>query len=219
MVKLEQVQGHSALLTSAMTSPDAITGILFALSSVWLVKRIGVAWTMFVAMMNFLLGSILLGTVPLHQTYWAQIFFSILIMPGAMNLSFPSATMLLSNALPREKQGIAASLVSTMVNYCISCGLGLAGSIHRQFFNHAARRYHIDLNPAQLPPLIEENDQINQARIDSFRGPWAFACALSAIGVLVAAAFIFRTRTVEYKKSQRLSKRISRRVTVWFGIV
>jgi MFS family permease len=202
-----------------MTCPVAITGILFALSSVWLVKRIGVAWTMLVAMMNFLLGSILLGTVSLHQTYWAQIFLSVLIMPGAMNLSFPSATMLLSNALPKEKQGIAASLVSTMVNYCISSGLGLAGSIHRQSFEHAAQRQHIDLNPAQLPPLIEEGVQINQARIDSFRGPWAFSCALSGIGVVIAAAFVFRTQTVNYKKSQRLSKRMSRRVTIWFGIV
>lgn len=116
--QLEQVQGHSAIMTSALTCPVAITGILFALSSVWLVKRIGVAWTMFIAMMNFLIGALLLATVPLNQVYWAQIFFSIIIMPGAMNLSFPSATMLLSNALPKEKQGIAASLVSTMVNYC-----------------------------------------------------------------------------------------------------
>lgn len=202
-----------------MTCPVAFTGILFALSSVWLVKRMGVAWTMFFAMLNFLIGSILLGTVPLHQTYFAQIFLSVLIMPGAMNLSFPSATMLLSNSLPKEKQGIAASLVSTMVNYCISCGLGLAGSIHRQFFQHAAERNGIDLNPASLPPLTEENTAINLARIESFRGPWAFACALSALGVLIAGAFILRTQTIDYKKSQRLSKRVSRRVTMWFGIV
>jgi MFS family permease len=202
-----------------MTSPVAITGILFALSSVWLVKRLGVPWTMFVAMMNFLLGSILLGTVSLHQTYWAQIFISILIMPGAMNLSFPSATMLLSNALPKEKQGIAASLVSTMVNYSISCGLGLAGSIHRQFFEHAAKRNGITLNPAKLPPLTEENAQINQARIESFRGPWAFACGLSAVGVLVAAVFIFRTRTTSYVTAQKPNNRLSRRVTIWFGMV
>ncbi|KIW07398.1 uncharacterized protein PV09_02241 [Verruconis gallopava] len=211
---LEQVKGHSALLSSAMTSPVAVTGILFALSSVWLVKHIGVAWTMFVAMTNFLIGSLLIGTVPLHQTYWAQVFLSIIIMPGAMNLSFPSATMLLSSALPKEKQGIAASLVSTLVNYCISCGLGLAGSIHRQFFERAARNHNIALNPTTLPPLTEEGDAINAARIESFRGPWIFACALSAMGVFIAAAFIFRTQAVCREKPTMLREWISLRLTL-----
>ena len=179
-----------------MTSPVAITGILFALSSVWLVKRIGVAWTMLVAMINFLIGSLLLATVPLNQTYWAQVFLSIIIMPGAMNLSFPSATMLLSNALPKEKQGIAASLVSTMVNYCISCGLGLAGTIHLNFFIHASERNHMTqgIPPNPPPPMNENAPHVNRVRIESFRGPWYFAVGLSGIGVLIAGAVILRTR-------------------------
>lgn len=178
-----------------MTSPVAITGILFALSSVWLVKRLGVAWTMFIAMVNFLVGTVLLATVPLNQTYWIQIFLSILIMPGAMNLSFPAATMLLSSALPKEKQGIAASLVSTMVNYCISCGLGVAGTIHRHVFENAARRHKLEVDHERHPPLSSTGVALNLTRIDSFRGPWALASALSGFGVLVAAAYIFIERT------------------------
>ena len=177
-----------------MTSPVAITGIFFALSSVWLVKRLGVAWTMFIAMCNFLIGALLLATVPLHQTYWLQIFLSIVIMPGAMNLSFPAATMLLSGALPKEKQGIAASLVSTMVNYCISCGLGVAGTIHRHVFEHQALKNKLPFNPESHPKLTESSPALQVVRIESFRGPWTFACGLSGLGVLIALLYIIVER-------------------------
>jgi MFS family permease len=194
---LEQVRGHSALLTSAETSPVAITGIIFALSTVWLVKKIGVAYVMLIAMLNFFIGSLLLALVPLNQSYWLQTFLSILIMPGAMNLSFPAATILLSSALPKEKQGIAASLVSTLVNYCISCGLGLAGSIHRKSFENAVRRHGDSghrIPKSQFPLLTARTPGLDVIRIESFRGPWFFAVGLSVIGVGIAVCFIFWTK-------------------------
>lgn len=113
---LEELRGLSPLLTAAQTSPVAITGVIFALSTVWLIKKYGVCWVMLIAMINFFIGALLLVLMPVQQIYWAQTFISVLIMPGAMNLSFPAATILLSAALPKEKQGIAASLVSTMVS-------------------------------------------------------------------------------------------------------
>jgi MFS family permease len=146
---------------------------------------------MLIAMFFFLLGSLLLALVPLNQSYWLQIFVSVLIMPGAMNLSFPAATMLLSSALPKEKQGIAASLVATMVNYCIASGLGLAGSIHRESLENAFARHGITGPP---PSILTSSPEINQARIEAMRGPWCFAVGLSIIGVILASIFIFRTR-------------------------
>jgi hypothetical protein len=44
-------------------------------------------------------------------------------------MSFPSGTLILSNAMPRRHQGLAASLVSTVVNYSIALGLGFAGTV------------------------------------------------------------------------------------------
>lgn len=44
-------------------------------------------------------------------------------------MSFPAATVYLSNSVSREQQGVAASLVSTIVNYSISLGLGFAGTV------------------------------------------------------------------------------------------
>lgn len=47
-------------------------------------------------------------------------------------MSFPAATILLSNSMPHEHQGLAASLVATAVNYSISISLGFAGTIETQ---------------------------------------------------------------------------------------
>ena len=37
----------------------------------------------------------------------------------------------MSNAMPREHQGVAGSLVNTVVNYSISLGLGFTGTVER----------------------------------------------------------------------------------------
>ncbi|OAL46556.1 hypothetical protein IQ07DRAFT_517424 [Pyrenochaeta sp. DS3sAY3a] len=177
---LEWMRGHSSLLAAAQISPVAITGVLFALSTVWLLQRLDVAYVMFLAMTFFMVGSLLLATMPVHQTYWAQTFVSVLLMPGAMNLSYPAATMLLSSSLPKEQQGIAASLVSTLVNYSISVGLGLAGTIDRYSNERAA------------------------LRLAGLRASWWFAVALGAAGMVIAGVFVIvverRKRT--QKKSQ-----------------
>jgi len=51
------------------------------------------------------------------------------IIPFGMDMSFPAATIILSDAVKRENQGVAASLVNTVVNYSISLALGFAGTI------------------------------------------------------------------------------------------
>jgi predicted MFS family arabinose efflux permease len=165
-----RVRHISPLLTTANLLPVAPLGIAFALSTNTLIKKMGVAKVMCLAMSFFLLGSLLLAVVPEHQSYWGQTFLSILIMPGGMNLSFPAATILLSNAMPREHQGKAASLVSTVLNYSIASGLGFAGSIES----------HINKDGTKM--------------MEGFRGAWDLGIAFSALGLLVSFYFIWSLR-------------------------
>lgn len=46
-------------------------------------------------------------------------------------MSFPAGVIVLSNHMPRHQQGIAASMVNTVVNYSISIGIGMAGTAER----------------------------------------------------------------------------------------
>lgn len=49
-----------------------------------------------------------------------------------MDISFPASSLVLSDMVPKNVQGVAASLVNTVVNYSISIGLGIAGTAERQ---------------------------------------------------------------------------------------
>ena len=60
--------------------------------------------------------------MPIDQTYWASTFVSTIIIPFGMDMSFPAATIILSGSVPKEHQGIAASLVLTTTSYSISLG-------------------------------------------------------------------------------------------------
>lgn len=45
------------------------------------------------------------------------------------DMSFPSGTLILSNAMHRHHQGLAASLLATTVNYSITFGLPFASTV------------------------------------------------------------------------------------------
>lgn len=84
-----------------------------------------------------------------------------------MDMSFPAGTIILSNGMPREHQGIAASLINTVVNYTISLSLGIAGTIIRQTNNG------------------KEN------MLGSYRNAWYFAIGLDGLGMAIALWFFW----------------------------
>jgi MFS family permease len=124
---------------------------------------------MSISMLCFLLGCLFLATAPGQQSYFPNTFLSIVFAPLGMNWSFPTGVILMSNAVPREHQGIAASLVSTMVNYSISTGLGFADSIDR----YIGDEYGL---------------------LAGYRGAWYCGIGLSALGFFISLCFIWQSR-------------------------
>ena len=133
---------------------------------------------MAIALLAFCIGNILAATAPVAQTYWIQTFLSLVVTPWGMDMSFPAGTLILSNSMPKEHQGVAASLVNTIVNYSISIGLGIAGTVE-----------------------VHVNDD-NQDMLRGFRGAWYTGIGLSGLGVILAVAFIVST----YERKSRSSK-------------
>lgn len=85
-----------------------------------------------------------------------------------MDMSFPSATILLSNNTPSHNQGLASSLVNTAVNYSISLGLGIAGTVLR------------NVNPTGMDILA------------GYRGAWYFGIGLDVLAVVIALYFVWK---------------------------
>ena len=167
---LMRIRGVSPLLAQAQTCPVAITGTLFALSTGFLLNHIHVSTLMLLAMCVFGTGTALIAFAPAHQSYWAQTFVSVLVMPAGMNWSFPAGTILLSNAMPKDMQGKAASLVATVVNYSIATGLGFAGSVER----------HV-------------NDDGTKT-LQGYCGAWYLGIGFSALGMIISAYFMWSSK-------------------------
>lgn len=125
---------------------------------------------MLISMTFFLVGGIIFGTMPVDQIYWAQTFVGIIVLPWGMDSSFPAATIILSRAMPRQHQGLAASLVTTFVNYSISIGLGFAGTVESQV-----------------------NGQGKNV-LQGYRGAFYMGVGLAGLGVVVALLFCFSER-------------------------
>lgn len=68
--------------------------------------------------------------------------------------------------MAREHQGIAASLVNTAVNYSISIGLGMAGTVETRV-NHRG----LDI-------------------LKGYRGAWYLGIGLGSLGIAVSVCFI-----------------------------
>ncbi|KAK4505693.1 hypothetical protein PRZ48_003658 [Zasmidium cellare] len=169
---LEEIRGHSPLSVSAQYTPALVCGLLAAGATGFMLTHTPVAFTMMIAMVAFFLGELITATQPAHQTYWAQMFVAILIMPFGMDMSFPAGTVILSNHMPREHQGLAASLVNTMVNYSISIALGIAGTVEVQVNNHGKTEADV---------------------IHGIRCAWYTGVALAGCGVILGAMFFGRT--------------------------
>jgi len=174
----ETLRGASPLLASAYLSPVTISGTLAAVTTGFLLGRLRPAYVMLLAMVFFTVGIILLVTCPVDQIYWAQTFVCTLVIPWGMDMSFPAATLILSNAVSKRHQGIAASLVNTVVNYSISLGLGLAGTVEVHVNNGGN-------TPAQL--------------LKGYRGGLYMGVGLAGLGLAIAVAFLIKSHVEERK--------------------
>jgi len=163
---LEIVRGWSPLLASAAYAPGPASGLAASLLTGFLMGRIKPHWIMFVSMCAFFIGSILMVTAPVDQIYWLNTFLSIVIMPFGMDMSNPAATILLSNSVSKEHQGIAASLVVTVVNYSISIALGVAGTVETRV------------------------NKGGQDILAGYRGAQYFGLGLGGLGIVLAAIFL-----------------------------
>jgi hypothetical protein len=78
---LYTVRGITPIMGAAYFSPLMISGIIAALTTGYLLARLRSAWVMMLAMCAFLIGSVLLATLPPHQIYWGQIFAMMIFAP------------------------------------------------------------------------------------------------------------------------------------------
>ncbi|KAI2621906.1 MFS general substrate transporter [Hypomontagnella submonticulosa] len=178
---VENIRGVSPLLATAYVSPCIVVGFLATVTTGLVLQRLGPSLVVFVSLLCFTLGAALVATMPAAQTYWAQLFFSVLIVSWAMDTSFPAATLALSNAVERKHQGTAASLASTVMNYSISIGLGIA---------RTAESY------------VHRSDSSVDSKLRGYRVALYTAVGLAGLGALICSVLVLRNPWAQPERRQ-----------------
>lgn len=102
---LEMFQENSPLPASAKLTPLIISGAVAALCAGFILSRIGPGWIMTGSLLCFWVGNILTATAPPQQIYGAQVFVCTVVIPWGVDMSFPAATIILSNSVEKCHQG------------------------------------------------------------------------------------------------------------------
>ncbi|CAF1488115.1 unnamed protein product [Rotaria magnacalcarata] len=182
---LQGIRGASALLTTAMMSPITISGLVATLSVSQLYGRLPAHFLLMAAMIFFCISNTLIATAPVDQTYWGQVFVSTLVAPFAMDVSFPAASLIVSNTMPINQQGVAASMLNTVINWSISLGLGIAGTVESELLKSG------------------------KTALEGYRGGLYVGIGLSSAGILVALLFCRVSppqTSIEEKKQSSLAE-------------
>jgi MFS family permease len=182
-------KGASPLLATAWISPVVPSGIMASIVTGLVIHRFGPPPVMLFALSCFTIGTVLIMTAPVDQIYWGQFFVAMIVTPWGMDMSFPAATLILSDAVKKEHQGIAASLVNTVVNYSISLGLGFAGTVE---------------------VYINKGDESPEGILRGYRAALYVACGLAGLGMIVSASFVVkvwhRGRRASHRRSDEETK-------------
>ncbi|KAI1335709.1 major facilitator superfamily transporter [Xylariaceae sp. FL0016] len=174
----EELRGASPLLATAWHSPVLASGAAAALTFGFAVHRAGPAAVMAAALAAFTAGTALIATAPVAQSYWLQTFLCNLVITWGMDLSFPAATLMLSDLVRAEHQGIAASLVTTVVNYSGALALGIAGTVEFR-----VRRAE-DGGPEGPEDVLR-----------GYRGAWYVGLGFGAVGFVTSLVFVWKFST------------------------
>lgn len=172
---LENIRGLSPLLAATWLLPVLVCGLIASVITGFLLgpANFRPATVMTMALVMFLTGIVVFTTAPVNQIYWAQTFVSIVVIPFGMDMSFPAATLILSNAVKKEHQGIAASLVATVVNYSTSLGVGFAGTVE----------VHVNNGGKTQADLLK-----------GYKGALYMGVGLAASGLVICLVFLAKDR-------------------------
>ncbi|OAP60774.1 hypothetical protein AYL99_05776 [Fonsecaea erecta] len=168
LLGIKHVQPLEAALQVLPIVPVAL---IASVLTAWMMRKCRPSWTLFWALVAFTFGPLLLAVdSDIDKTiYWSWTFASLVVMPFGMDMSFPAATLIMSNFFPPQQQGVAASLISTVVNYSISLGLGLASTVE------------VHVNNNGLDPLA------------GIRGGWLMGVGLGGLGIIISVVFVVRS--------------------------
>jgi MFS family permease len=125
-----QVLRHYTIFASAATYATlAVMGTVAAFASSYAIPRLPAQFILAIGSTASCVACILVATTPAQQVYWAQIFPALIFTAFGPDFIFTATQIIASNTVRRDQQGIAGSLMGTVLAYSLSTGVGIAGTV------------------------------------------------------------------------------------------
>lgn len=112
--------------------PFLVMGIIAAIASSIIISHTKPSYIISFSTICFMVGCLMLSVTPIQQSYFRLTLGQMFILCWAMDMSFPAASIILSDYLPNHHQGMAGSLVSTVINYSVSLFLGMSSCVETE---------------------------------------------------------------------------------------
>jgi hypothetical protein len=130
------IRGDSLIKVRVQPLPlTTIVGCANAFFAAWLVPRVPAQVIISMGCLAMTAINILLATIPEHLTYWAMDSPAMFLSAFKIDLIVTSAQIIASNTVSIKHQGVAGSLVGTLLSYGMSTGLGFAGTVEVNTFD------------------------------------------------------------------------------------
>ncbi|KAL2285792.1 hypothetical protein FJTKL_07512 [Diaporthe vaccinii] len=143
MIAWEQIlRGLNVIQLTVAWTPFVPGSVIAVFIAAWLIPRLAAQYIIALGVVCVVVSNLLLATMPVHQTYWAQTFPAILVGSMCPDLVYVAAQVIASNSVSRKQQGIAGSLIGTLNLYGNSLGLGFAGTIETQLLKQTHDKAH-----------------------------------------------------------------------------
>ena len=124
-----EIRLYTPTATGAVLTPFVVVSGTMAFISAQLVRRTRIEFIMALGIGSILVANVLVGTMPVHEKYWAQVFPAVIVAGAGPDLIITAAQIIAANSVRRAEQGIAGSLIGVMQTYGLSTGLGFAGTV------------------------------------------------------------------------------------------
>ena len=144
-IYMQTIRGDSLIRVGVQYLPLTIVGCVNAFFAAWLVPRVPAQVIIGMGCLAMVTINVLLATIPARLTYWAMAFPAMFVSAFTIDLITTSAQIVASNTVPMKYQGVAGSLVGTLLSYGLSTGLGFGGTVEVHTSDHGAnplKGYH-----------------------------------------------------------------------------
>lgn len=169
-VWLQIVWHWSPLEFAVGWTPFLICAVGATYLAAWMIPRVAAQWILAVGTVTILVSNGLMATVPLHQSYWAQVFPSVVLFSFCPDLVYTAGQIIASNSVRRNQQGIAGSIIGTLNLYGNSLGLGFASTIEVQIAQRSG------------------------SKVMGYRAALYFGVAISAVALVLDILFVRRVK-------------------------